>query len=217
MKKQKQINNSVNRRQLQPFTQWNSCFLFAFATNTMTIWHIESSSDRKHKYKIRSLIFESLSLTCVTSAFVSGVVLSWNTFRNSRGLVDASQNSLADIMNCCTSCRHCSAQSTDIEHRSMRCDARSSTPRAHQLFAYMRYGERVYIQAFYYESCDDDDHEQHVIALTFSTRSIKSRFFISVSNRRVNRSLTISHTRANSSHFGCTTSFGHAPCTLTNC
>lgn len=76
-----------------------------------------------------------LLLTCVTSAFVSGVVLSWNTFRNSRGLLDVLQNSLADMTNCCTSCKLCSAYSADTEHFSIRCDASSSTPLAHQLFA----------------------------------------------------------------------------------
>lgn len=37
--------------------------------------------------------------TCETSAFVSGVALSWNTSRNSLGL-DVIQNSLADSTKC---------------------------------------------------------------------------------------------------------------------
>lgn len=56
-------------------------------------------------------------------------------------------------------------------------------------------------------------HDSH----TFSTRSIKSRLLSSVSRRRVRRSLTISHTRDSSSHFGWTTSLGHAPRTLISC
>lgn len=74
------------------------------------------------------------TLTCETSALVSCVALSWNTSRNSLGL-DVTQNSLADSTNCWISCKLSSACSGDIEHFSMRCDANSSMPRAHQLFA----------------------------------------------------------------------------------
>lgn len=75
-----------------------------------------------------------IELTCATSARVSGVALSWNTSRNSLGL-DVIQNSLADSTNCWSSCKLSSAYSGETEHFSMRWDAKSSIPRAHQLFA----------------------------------------------------------------------------------
>lgn len=52
---------------------------------------------------------------------------------------------------------------------------------------------------------------------TFSTRSIKSRFLERFSKRFINRSVIISHTLKSSSHFGWTTSLGHAPRTDINC
>lgn len=52
---------------------------------------------------------------------------------------------------------------------------------------------------------------------TFSTLSMRSRFLARISSLRERRSVRISHTRDNSSHFGWTTSRGHAPRALINC
>lgn len=64
---------------------------------------------------------------------VSGVVLSIKTFLNSLGLDNL--KSPADAINSTISCKLCSAISADDEHLSILCDAKSSIPRAHQIFA----------------------------------------------------------------------------------